>query len=50
MKALLCIAAVAALLTGSAFAQTPPQTSTKKVDGTENVYVFRYGGHLRCSS
>lgn len=45
MKALLCIAAVAALLTGSAFAQTPPQTSTKKVDGTENVYVFRYGGH-----
>jgi len=45
MKALLCIAAVAALLTGSTFAQTPPQTSTKKVDGTENVYVFRYGGH-----
>lgn len=31
--------------TGSASAQTPPQTSTKKVDGTENVYVFRYGGH-----
>ena len=45
MKALLCIAAVAALLTGSAFTQTPPQTSTKKVDGTENIYVFRYGGH-----
>lgn len=31
--------------TGSASAQTPPQTSTKKVDGTDNVYLFRYGGH-----
>src|SRR4029079_18247846 len=44
-KASFCIALLAALVTGSAFAQTPPQTSTKKVDGTENVYVFRYGGH-----
>lgn len=45
MKASFCIAVLAALVTGSAFAQTPPQTSTKKVDGTENVYIFRYGGH-----
>jgi glyoxylase-like metal-dependent hydrolase (beta-lactamase superfamily II) len=29
----------------SAAAQNAPQTSTKKVDGTENVYVFRYGNH-----
>ncbi len=33
------------LCVGSAGAQNPPQTSTNKVDGTENVYVFRYGGH-----
>ncbi len=35
-----CVAAI-----GSASAQNPPQTSTKKVEGTENVYIFRYGGH-----
>lgn len=29
----------------SAAAQNAPQVSTKKVDGTENVYVFRYGNH-----
>jgi len=29
----------------SAAAQNAPQTSTKKVDGTDNVYIFRYGGH-----
>ncbi len=45
MKASFCIAVLAALVTGSAFAQSPPQTSTRKVDGTENVYIFRYGGH-----
>ncbi|SFI29465.1 hypothetical protein [Bradyrhizobium sp. cf659] len=45
MKAFTCIAILAALATGSAFAQTPPQTSTRKVDGTDNVYIFRYGGH-----
>ncbi|KRQ09207.1 MBL fold metallo-hydrolase, partial [Bradyrhizobium manausense] len=45
MKALSCIAALAVLVTGSALAQTPPQTSTKKVEGTDNVYIFRYGGH-----
>ncbi|MFL6837953.1 MAG: MBL fold metallo-hydrolase, partial [Bradyrhizobium sp.] len=45
MKALFSVAALATLVTGSALAQAPPQTSTKKVDGTENVYIFRYGGH-----
>jgi len=45
MKAFICITVLAALATGSAFAQTPPQTSTRKVDGTDNVYIFRYGGH-----
>ena len=45
MKASFCIALLAAFVTGSAFAQTPPQTSTRKVDGTDNVYIFRYGGH-----
>jgi glyoxylase-like metal-dependent hydrolase (beta-lactamase superfamily II) len=28
-----------------ATAQNTPQVSTKKVDGTDNVYVFRYGNH-----
>ncbi|MBR0717056.1 MBL fold metallo-hydrolase [Bradyrhizobium liaoningense] len=47
MKPIRCLTALAAFFVGvgSAAAQTPPQTSTKKVDGTENVYVFRYGGH-----
>ncbi len=47
MKAIRRLAILAALIaaTGSAFAQNPPQVSTKKVDGTENVYIFRYGGH-----
>src|SRR5215475_10565196 len=29
----------------AACAQTRPPFATTKVDGTENVYVFRYGGH-----
>jgi glyoxylase-like metal-dependent hydrolase (beta-lactamase superfamily II) len=47
VKALNIIAIVAGLLAGAgtAMAQNAPQTSTKKVEGTENVYVFRYGGH-----
>jgi glyoxylase-like metal-dependent hydrolase (beta-lactamase superfamily II) len=28
-----------------ASAQNAPAVSTKKVDGTDNVYIFRYGGH-----
>src|SRR5258706_5792679 len=30
---------------GAAMAQSAPPVSTTKVDGTENVYVFRYGGY-----
>ncbi len=32
-------------MAGAATAQNAPATSTKKVDGTDNIYVFRYGGH-----
>jgi glyoxylase-like metal-dependent hydrolase (beta-lactamase superfamily II) len=47
MRLLKSISILAALLAGAvtAAAQTTPPTSTKKVEGTENVYVFRYGGH-----
>lgn len=47
MKISVCLTTVVALIAGlgSAVAQTPPQTSTRKVDGTDNVYIFRYGGH-----
>src|SRR5690242_237716 len=40
-------AAAAALMAfaGSALAQGQPQVSTRKVEGTDNVYLFRYGGH-----
>jgi len=34
-----------AALVATAQAQTPPPFATTKVDGTENVYVFGYGGH-----
>src|SRR5882757_9739324 len=39
------ILAVVMIGAGAAKAQKPPPVSTKKVEGTENVYVFRYGGH-----
>src|SRR5882757_11451171 len=39
------ILAVVMIGAGAAKAQNPPPVSTKKVEGTENVYVFRYGGH-----
>jgi glyoxylase-like metal-dependent hydrolase (beta-lactamase superfamily II) len=32
-------------MAGGAMAQNAPVVSTKKVDGTDNVYVFRYGNH-----
>jgi glyoxylase-like metal-dependent hydrolase (beta-lactamase superfamily II) len=41
-------ALVAATLGGAAMAQPPaqqPPFATTKVDGTDNVYVFRYGNH-----
>jgi glyoxylase-like metal-dependent hydrolase (beta-lactamase superfamily II) len=33
------------LLASAASAQNAPTVSTKKVDGTDNVYIFRYGNH-----
>jgi hypothetical protein len=47
MKTLNAIATLAILVigAGAATAQNAPPVSTKKVDGTDNVYVFRYGGH-----
>jgi glyoxylase-like metal-dependent hydrolase (beta-lactamase superfamily II) len=33
------------VMASAAAAQNAPAVSTKKVDGTDNVYIFRYGGH-----
>ncbi len=44
MTALLAVAAM--LVPDRALAQTPPPPfATTKVEGTDNVYIFRYGGH-----
>ena len=45
--AIAAVALTAASLGVAAHAQqpTPPPFATTKVDGTDNVYVFRYGGH-----
>ena len=47
MKALNAVVTLAGLMLGAcaAMAQNAPAVSTTKVDGTDNVYVFRYGGH-----
>src|SRR5712671_2458043 len=47
MKALnvVVILAVSVIGAGAAIAQNAPPVATTKVDGTENVYVFRYGGY-----
>jgi glyoxylase-like metal-dependent hydrolase (beta-lactamase superfamily II) len=47
MKLLNAIVIVAALIVGAgaATAQDAPPVSTKKVEGTDNVYIFRYMGH-----
>jgi len=37
-------AVAAAVLSTAAQAQQPPQITTTKVEGTDNVYIFRYGG------
>src|SRR5690348_11053544 len=44
---LAAVALIAAALSGSAQAQQPaqPPYATTKVEGTDNVYIFRYGGH-----
>src|SRR5258708_13577388 len=41
----LTAALLAAVLSQSAEAQQRPQIETKKVDGTDNVYIFRNGNH-----
>jgi glyoxylase-like metal-dependent hydrolase (beta-lactamase superfamily II) len=42
----LATALIAVALAASAQAQAPaPPYATTKVDGTDNVYIFRYGGH-----
>ena len=47
MRALRTIVFLSGLLAmvGTVSAQNAPATSTKKVDGTDNIYIFRYGGH-----
>src|SRR5258708_29243596 len=46
-RALVAGMLITAALTGTAQAQAPapPPFATTKVDGTDNVYIFRYGGH-----
>jgi glyoxylase-like metal-dependent hydrolase (beta-lactamase superfamily II) len=46
MRLLPLMSAVALIaVTAPAFAQSPPPFSTRKVDGTDNVYIFRNGNH-----
>jgi glyoxylase-like metal-dependent hydrolase (beta-lactamase superfamily II) len=40
------VVCVTAAFTATAWAQAPaPQFATTKVEGTENIYIFRYAGH-----
>ena len=43
--ALLAVSAVALAVPAAAQAPARPQIETKKVEGTEGVYIFRNGGH-----
>jgi glyoxylase-like metal-dependent hydrolase (beta-lactamase superfamily II) len=46
IRTLFGVAAAALIaVTGTALAQGQPPFATRKVDGTDNVYIFRYGGH-----
>jgi glyoxylase-like metal-dependent hydrolase (beta-lactamase superfamily II) len=46
MRSLFATSAAALIaFTATAFAQGQPPFATRKVDGTDNVYIFRYGGH-----
>jgi glyoxylase-like metal-dependent hydrolase (beta-lactamase superfamily II) len=49
MKRVLLATTIAALfataLSGPVYSQGAPQIATTKVDGTDNVYIFRNGGH-----
>jgi hypothetical protein len=38
-------ALIASALAAPAQQPAPPPFATTKVDGTDNVYIFRYGGH-----
>jgi glyoxylase-like metal-dependent hydrolase (beta-lactamase superfamily II) len=45
-RALLGVGTAALIaFSGTALAQTPPPFATRKVDGTDNVYIYRYQGH-----
>jgi glyoxylase-like metal-dependent hydrolase (beta-lactamase superfamily II) len=42
----ICVAILATAFCGAAFSQAPqPMFAITKVDGTDNVYIFRYQGH-----
>jgi glyoxylase-like metal-dependent hydrolase (beta-lactamase superfamily II) len=41
----IALALLACLPASMTLAQTPPLFATTKVDGTDNVYIFRYQGH-----
>ena len=45
VKSIVAAAAIVIACASTASAQNPPATTTIKVDGTDNVYIFRYGGH-----
>ncbi|HEY2230483.1 MAG TPA: MBL fold metallo-hydrolase [Xanthobacteraceae bacterium] len=46
MKLAMAVACLAVAVTASAqVQQQPPPTATTKVEGTDNVYIFRYQGH-----
>ncbi|HEY6259318.1 MAG TPA: MBL fold metallo-hydrolase [Xanthobacteraceae bacterium] len=45
IKLALAVTCIATVLSATAHAQQPPPTATTKVDGTDNVYIFRYMGH-----
>lgn len=51
-KVLVVTALTLFAFTGVAAAQTapPPPFSTQKIEGTDNVYLFRYQAIRRCSS
>ena len=46
LRVLAATSAALFTLTGLAVAQSaPPPFATRKIDGTDNVYIFRYQGH-----
>ena len=45
LHAILCSALMAAALAQAQQPAKPPPFATTKVDGTDNVFIFRYGGH-----